>query len=94
MSFEERVAKRFPSFNDRDNFVGGVLDGTREIQVRVVDRTFPGHSKPKRFLDVREHITSSSYTGYTKRGITFTKEQLSGLIPHLKEALKLLPDEG
>lgn len=59
--------------------------GSRRLRVRAVEPR-PG----KGFLDIREYF--ENIPCWTRRGVHFTAEMLSILIPHLPEIQKLLAE--
>lgn len=43
------------------------------------------------YVDIREFVTSSTYTGFTKKGIRFHSSKLDDFIGHLKQVQASLP---
>ena len=46
------------------------------------------------YVDIREYVTSSSYTGFTKKGIRLPVNMLDELIEKLREVRSALPEEA
>ena len=46
--------------------------------------------KGQRYVDVREHVTSATYTGFTKKGIRLHADQLDGFIERLQKVKSTL----
>jgi len=44
------------------------------------------------YVDIREYVTSSSYTGFTKKGIRLPVNMLDELIEKLREVRSALPE--
>lgn len=66
-----RVLKVFPSLPRVEKYP------MQEFKCRVVQ-----YHNSEVLLDIREHVTSEVYTGYTPKGVSLTKEQFAYLIKY------------
>jgi len=46
------------------------------------------------YVDVREHVTSAKYTGFTKKGLRFHGSKLGDFIEKLQEVQAALPAQS
>lgn len=61
----------------------------QEFKVRAVQ-----YGNSVKLVDIREYITSVKFTGYSPKGLSFTKEQFEYLIKYGPEILESLKDDN
>lgn len=66
----------------------GRVEKNKNAQIVVRTSKFKG----RQFVDIREHVESDNYTGFTKKGVLIRRDLLESLIALLEEAGQA-PDE-
>ena len=80
MPFEQTTLKEFDDLKN----VGGVRLRVRLVQLRA---------EGEKLLDIRRHVESDTFTGWTKRGVTLTKEMFETLLEQSNNILKEFESE-
>lgn len=72
------------------------FDKSKEKELKEIESVKAGYktriiqTDKENVVDIREYIESDKFTGYTKKGIRFNKEQAQKAIEVLSKALELI----